>query len=82
MSERGEARPRRRKKKPQRDDPDTALVTGSEAKCYVCGGKGHFIQQCPKQICQRCGVKGHHIKECEVEFAGAAVEWAVEVEPF
>ena len=82
VSERGEARPRRRKKKPQRDDPDTALVTGSEAKCYVCGGKGHFIQQCPKQICQRCGVKGHHIKECEVEFAGAAVEWAVEVEPF
>ena len=64
---------RRKKKKPQRDDPDTALIAGSDAKCYVCGDKGHFIQQCPKQTCQKCGVKGHHIRKCKVEFVGAMV---------
>ena len=75
MGEKGEVKQtRRKKKKPQRDDPNTALVAGSDAKCYVCGDKGHFIQQCPKQTCQRCGVKGHHIRECKVEFVGAMVE--------
>ena len=80
MGEKGEVKQtRRKKKKPLREDPDTALVTGANAKdskCFVCGGKIHFIQQCPKQICQRCGGKGHHIKECtsKVEFVGAMVE--------
>ena len=75
MGEKGEVKQmRRKKKKPQRDDPDTALIAGSDAKCYVCGDKGHFIQQCPKQTCQKCGVKGHHIRECKVEFVGAMVE--------
>ena len=35
VGERGEVKQRRRKKKPQRDDPDTALAAGSDAKCYV-----------------------------------------------
>ena len=67
---------RRKKKKSQREDPDTALVANADAKCFVCGDKSHFIQQCRKQICQRCGGKGHHIKECtsKVEFVGAMVE--------
>ena len=74
-----------RRKKPQREDPDTALVAGADAKdskCFVCGDKSHFILQCPKQICQRCGGKGHHIKECtsKVEFVGAMVEFDSEVE--
>ena len=83
MGEKGEVKQtRRKKKKPQRDDPDTALVAGSDVKCYVCGDKGHFIQQCPKQICERCGIKGHHIRECKVEFVGVMVEFSGEEEPF
>ena len=84
MGEKGEVKQtKRKKKKPQRDDPDTALVAGSDAKCYVYGDKGHFIQQCPKQTCQKCGVKGHHIRERKVEFVGAMVELSeVENEAF
>ena len=80
MGEKGEVKQtRRKKKKPQREDPNTALVAGADAKDskrFVCGDKSHFIQQRPKQICQRCGRKGHHIKECtsKVEFFGAMVE--------
>ena len=83
MGEKGEVKQtRRKKKKPQTDDPDTPLVAGSDAKRYVCGDKSHFIQQYPKQICQRCGAKGHHIRECKVEFVGAMVEVSGEEEPF
>ena len=61
MGEKGEVKQtRRKKKKPQRDDPDTAVVAGSDAKYYVCGDKSHLIQQCPKQICQRCGAGAPH----------------------
>ena len=83
MGEKGEVKQtRRKKKKPYKDDPDTALIAGSDAKCYVCEDKSHFIQQCPKQICQRCGVKGHHIRECKVEFVGVMVEFSGEEKPF
>lgn len=32
--------------------------------CYRCGGKDHYIQQCPQNICHLCGEKGHIAPNC------------------
>ena len=36
----------------------------SNAKCYSCGGTGHFKQECANTKCYACGGTGHFAREC------------------
>lgn len=39
-------------------------LANAEDRCFQCGEAGHFVAQCPRQLCTRCGRNTHTAERC------------------
>ena len=54
----------------------TKMSISTNDKCFNCGKRGHFANQCKKIICYRCGRIGHYSTRCyaKTHISGELIE--------